>query len=82
MTPPTPTRRWNHGRVVLCIVLWLALASSMTLEQGQQAIAQWGSAAALIVIGFVILLAAGRVAFMPLRGAWRGMYRWIKRRFR
>ena len=66
MTPPTTARR-NHGRVVLCIVLWLALASSITLEQGQQAAAQWGSAAALIVIGFVVLLAAGRVAFIPLR---------------
>lgn len=80
MTPPT--RRGNHGRVVLCIVLWLALASSITLEQGQLAIAQWGSAAALIVIALVILLAAARVAFIPLRGAWRRMYRWTKRRFR
>jgi hypothetical protein len=76
------TRRRNHGRVVLCVVLWLALASSITLEQGQQAIAQWGSAAALIVLGLLVLFAAGRVAFIPLRGAWRGMYRWTKRRFR
>ena len=68
--------------MVLCIVLWLALASSITLEQGQQVIAQWGSAAALVVIGSVILLAVSRVAFMPLRGAWRGMHRWTKGRFR
>jgi hypothetical protein len=81
MTSPTQRRircRWG----VLAVVLWLVLASSITLELGQQAIAQWGSAAALSVLGFVILLAAGRTAFIPMRGAWRGMYRWAKGRFR
>ena len=80
----TPTSR--HGvrgrRLVLGVVLWLTLASSITLEQGQESAAQWGSAATLAVLGILVLLAAGRVALIPVRGLVRRVRRWAAGRFR
>ena len=56
MTPASPLGvrgRW----LVLGGILWLTLASSITLEQGQESAAQWGSAATLAVLGILVLLA-------------------------
>ena len=81
MTPPVRQRvrgRW----VVLGVILWLILASSITLEQGQETAAKWGSTAALALIGLLVLLAVGRVALIPVRAAGRRVYRWAVGRFR
>ena len=71
-------RRW----LVLGVVLWLTLASSITLEQGQGSAAQWGSAATLAVLGILVLLAVCRVALIPVRGLVRRVRRWAGGRFR
>ena len=80
----TPTSR--HGvrgrRLVLGVILWLILASSITLEQGQESAAQWGSAAALAVLGILVLLAVCRVALIPVRGLVRPVRRWVAGRIR
>jgi Kef-type K+ transport system membrane component KefB len=68
--------------VFLGVIVWLILASSITLEQGQETAAQWGSAAALIVGVVVVLLAVGRVAWIPLRAIARRLRRRVDRRFR
>ena len=61
-------RFMTRGRwVVAGIVVWLILATSITLEQGQDTAAQWGSAATLAVLGIAILLVLGRAALTPLR---------------
>ena len=80
---PSP-RHGVRGRnwLVLGVVLWLTLASSITLEQGQESAAQWGSAATLAVLGILVLLAAGRVALIPVRGLVRRVRRWVAGRFR
>jgi len=80
MTPPT--RRVRGRGTFIGVVLWLVLASSITLEQGRQAIAQWGSIATLGIIGLLVLLSAGRVVSTPLRAASRRVHRWVKGRFR
>jgi hypothetical protein len=54
-------------RSVAGVVVWLILATSMTLEQGQDTAAQWGIAATLAVLGIAILLVLGRAALTPLR---------------
>ena len=76
----------RHGvrgrRLVLGVVLWLTLASSITLEQGQESAAQWGSAATLAVLGILVLLAVCRVALIPLRGIGRRARDWTAGRFR
>ena len=82
MTTPRPGQRIRGRWVVLGVILWLILASSITLEQGQETAAQWGSAAALVVVGLVGLLAAGRVALIPLRAIGRRVRRRAHRRFR
>ena len=80
------TRASRHGvrgrRLVLGVVLWLTLASSITLEQGQESAAQWGSAATLAVIGILVLLAVCRVALIPVRGLVRRLRRWVAGRLR
>ena len=80
----TPASR--HGvrgrRLVLGVVLWLTLASSIALEQGQESAAQWGSAATLAVLGILVLLAVCRVALIPVRGLIRRVRRWVAGRFR
>ena len=80
----TPASR--HGvrgrRLVLGVVLWLILASSITLEQGQESAARWGSAATLAVLGILVLLAVCRVALIPVRGLVRRVRRWVAGRFR
>ena len=80
----TPTSRHGvRGRwLVLGVILWLILASSITLEQGQESAAQWGSAAALAVIGILGLLAVCRVALIPVRGIGRRVRRRAAGRFR
>ena len=81
MTPPVRQRirgRW----VVLGVIGWLILASSIALEEGQATAAQWGSTVTLVFIGLLILLAAGRVALIPVRAACRRVYRWAVGRFR
>ena len=80
----TPASR--HGvrgrRLVLGVVLWLTMASSITLEQGQESAAQWGSAATLAVIGILVLLAVCRVVLIPVRGLVRRVRRRVAGRFR
>ena len=80
------TRASRHGvrgrRLVLGVVLWLTLASSITLEQGQESAAQWGSAATLAVLGILVLLAVCRVALIPVRGLVRRVRRWAGGRVR
>ena len=76
MTTPRPGQRIRGRWVVLGVIVWLILASSIMLEQGQETAAQWGSAAALIVIGLVALLAGGRVAWIPLRAIGRRVRHW------
>ena len=76
MTTPEAGQRLRGRRVVLVVILWLILASSITLEQGQETAARWGSAAALAVIGLLVLLAVIRVALIPVRGVGR----WVRRR--
>ncbi|MGS0684516.1 hypothetical protein ACVBEQ_05040 [Nakamurella sp. GG22] len=81
MTLPKSQRvrgRW----VVVGVVVWLILASSMSLEQGQDAVAGWGSAATLVVFGLLVLLAVGRVALIPLRAAGCRVRRWAMRQLR
>ena len=80
----TPTSRHGvRGRwLVLGVIIWLILASSITLEAGQESAAQWGSAAALAVIGILGLLAVCRVALIPVRGIGRRVRRWAAGRFR
>ena len=81
MTPPS--RHGVRGRwLVLVVVLWLILASSITLEQGQESAARWGAAAALAVIGILVLLAVCRVALIPVRGIVRRVRCWAAGRFR
>ena len=81
MTPPS--RQGVRGRwVVLGVILWLILASSITLEQGQESAAQWGSAATLAVIGILGVLAVCRVALIPVRGVGRRVRDWTAGRFR
>ena len=81
MTPAS--RHGVRGRwLVLGVVLWLTLASSITLEQGQESAAQWGSAATLAVLGILVLLAVCRVALIPVRGTVRRVCRWAVGRFR
>ena len=78
MTPPS--RQGVRGRwVVLGVILWLILASSITLEQGQESAAQWGSAATLAVLGILVLLAVCRVALIPVRGLVRRVRRTVGR---
>ena len=80
----TPTSRHGvRGRwLLLGVIIWLILASSITLEQGQESAAQWGSAAALAVIGILVLLAVCRVALIPVRGIGRRVCPWAAGRFR
>ena len=81
MTPPP--RPGVRGRwLILGVVLWLILASSITLEQGQESAAQWGSAATLAVLGILALLAVCRVALIPVRGLVRRVRRWAAVRIR
>ena len=81
MTPPS--RHGVRGRwLVAGVILWLTLASSITLEQGQESAAQWGSAAALAVLGILVLLAVCRVALIPVRGLVRRVRRRVAGRFR
>ena len=82
MTPAS--RHGVRGRnwLVLGVVLWLILASSITLEQGQESAAQWGSAATLAVLGILVLLTVCRVALIPVRGLVRRVRRWVAGRFR
>ena len=68
--------------LILGVILWLILASSITLEAGQESAAQWGAAAALAVIGILVLLAVCRVALIPVRGLVRRVRRWVAGRFR
>ena len=82
MTTPRPTQRIRGRWVVLGVILWLTLASSITLEQGQESAAQWGSAATLAVLGILVLLEVGRVALIPVRGLVRRVRRWAAGRSR
>lgn len=79
----TPVQQPLRGPlVILGVILWLILASSITLEMGQETAAKWGSTAALALIGLLVLLAAGRVALIPVRALGRRVYRWAVGRFR
>ena len=80
------TRTSRHGVrgrwLVAGVILWLILASSISLEQGQESAAQWGSAATLAVLGILVLLAVCRVALIPVRGLIRRVRRWATGRIR
>ena len=78
------TRRFRtRGRWVAAgVVVWLILATSITLEEGQDTAAQWGSAATLAVLGIAILLVLGRAALTPLRNLARQIRRHATRRTR
>ena len=80
----TRTRRFRtRGRwVVAGVIVWLILATSITLEQGQDTAAQWGSAATLAVLGIAVLLVLGRAALTPLRNLARRIRRHATRRTR
>ena len=78
MSRPGVRGRW----LVLGGILWLILASSISLEQGQESAAQWGSAATLAVLGILVLLAVCRVALIPVRGLVRRVRRWAAGRIR
>ena len=79
----TPARQRLRGSwAILGIILWLILASSITLEQGQETAAKWGSTAALALLGLLVFLAVGRVALIPMRAIGRRVYRWAAGRFR
>ena len=80
----TRTRRFRtRGRwLVAGVVVWLILATSITLEQGQDTAAQWGSAATLAVLGIAVLLVLGRAALTPLRSLGRRIRRHATRRSR
>ena len=78
MSRPGVRGRW----LVLGGILWLILASSITLEQGQESAAQWGSAATLVVLGVLVLLAVCRVALIPVRGLVRRLRHWVAGRLR
>ena len=81
MTPAS--RHGVRGRwLILGVVLWLILASSITLEQGQEPAAQWGSAATLAVLGILVLFAVCRVALIPVRGLVRRVRRRAAERIR
>ncbi len=82
MTTPRPGQRIRGRWVVLGVIVWLILASSITLEQGQESAAQWGSAATLAVLGILVLLAVCRVALIPVRGLVRRVRRWAAGRIR
>ena len=80
------TRTSRHGVrgrwLILGVVLWLTLASSIALEQGQISAAWWGSAATVPVLGILVLLAVCRVALIPVRGLVRRVRRWAAGRIR
>ena len=82
MTTPRPRQRIRGRWVVLGVIPWLTLASSITLEQGQESAALWGSAATLAVIGILVLLAVCRVVLIPVRGLVRPVRRWAAGRIR
>ena len=81
MTPQVQQKirgRW----VILGLIGWLILASSIALEEGQETAAKWGSTVTLVFIGLLILVAVGRVALIPARAACRRVFRWAVGRFR
>ena len=79
---PAAQQKLRGSWVILGIIIWLILASSITLEQGQETAAKWGSTVTLVLIGLLILLAVGRVALIPMRAAYRSVCRWAVGRFR
>jgi Kef-type K+ transport system membrane component KefB len=68
--------------VIPGITGWLILASSITLEQGQETAAKWGSTLTLVFIALLVLLVVARVALIPVRAAGRRVFRWTVGRFR
>lgn len=70
MTAP-PARRIRGGWIIVGAVVWLILASSISLEHGRQGTAQWGGITALGVIALVLLglmlKGAGRTIRMGVR---------------
>jgi hypothetical protein len=68
--------------VILGVIGWLILASSIALEEGQETAATWGSTVTLVFIGLLILLAVGRVALIRVRAVCRRVYRSAVGRFR
>ena len=66
MTPPPASRRVPAGWVVAGGVVWLILACSISLESGQQSLAQGGG---ITILGLSTLL----LLTMTLRGAIRSV---------
>jgi hypothetical protein len=83
LSPRTGSTRRIQVRWLLAgVIVWLVLASSITLEQGQEVAAEWGTGAALAMTGLLILAIATRVAWKALRGSVRRIHCWVGSRFR
>ena len=82
MTKHAPPQR-NPGRwTVPAVIGWLTLASSILLENGQEAAAQWGSVTALAIIALLVLVAVARVGWIPLRAMGRRLRRRVREHHR
>lgn len=83
MTKPAPGRtRPRPAWLVIGAVIWLFLASSIVLEQGEDTAAQWGTVSAIGVAALFVLTVLFRGLFRePARAIRRGI-RTLSRRFR
>ena len=83
MTPhPGSTRRIHVRWLVVGAIVWLILAASINLEQGQEGAAEWGTGAALAVAGLLILVVLSRVLWKAFRGSVHRIHLWIRSSFR
>lgn len=76
-----PPRRVHAGRVVACGVVWLILACSISLESGQQGLAQGGGITILGLTALVLLFVTLRAAVRSVRAGVRLLRRrgWDRR---
>ena len=73
--PPRPRRPLRIWWVAIGVIVWLILASSITLELGEQDAAKWGSTAALTVIALGVLIVALWATALPVRAVIRRIRR-------
>lgn len=74
-SPPRPRRPHRIWWVVIGVIVWLILASSITLELGEQDAAKWVSTAVLIVILLGVLIVTLWATALPVRAAVRRIRR-------
>ena len=79
MTVP-PARRVRGRWTIAGAVVWLILASSISLEHGLQGPAQWGSITALGVLALVLLVLTLRGAGRTVRMGARVLRRHVRNR--